>query len=185
MSTVEVYHRPATHRRNAHRFPDSGGRSDLVAASGDQALRGPAGGAAGAINVKASPYNAQINGITDDTAAFKAAYQAAPAGSVIHVPNGVTVLQNPNTWGIPLTKRVKWIVDGTSLHDGTPLSNAIPAAVDRRTISCQALSPETAPRASRSRRLAPSLEISPSSTLVHSQRHRWPNGRRGQREFAQ
>jgi hypothetical protein len=85
-----------------------------------------AGGAAGAINVKASPYNAQINGITDDTAAFKAAYQAAPAGSVIHVPNGVTVLQNPNTWGIPLTKRVKWIVDGTSLHDGTPLSNAIP-----------------------------------------------------------
>ena len=26
----------------------------------------------------------------------------------------------------PLTKRVKWIVDGTSLPDGTPLSNAIP-----------------------------------------------------------
>jgi hypothetical protein len=81
---------------------------------------------AGAINVKAAPYNAQINGVTDDTAAFKAAYQAAPAGSAIHVPNGVTVLQNPNAWGIPLTKRVKWIVDGTSLPDGTPLANAIP-----------------------------------------------------------
>jgi hypothetical protein len=85
-----------------------------------------AGGAAGEINVKAPPYNAQINGTTDDTAAFKAAYQAAPAGSVIHVPNGVTVLQNPNAWGLPLTKRVKWIVDGTSLPDGTPLSSAIP-----------------------------------------------------------
>jgi len=42
------------------------------------------------------------------------------------VPNGVTVLQNPNNWGIPLTKRVKWIVDGTSLPDGTPLANGIP-----------------------------------------------------------
>ncbi len=85
-----------------------------------------AGGTAGVINVKASPYNAQINGTTDDTAAFKAAYQAAPAGSVIYVPNGVTVLQNPNSWGIPVTKRVKWIVDGTSLPDGTPLANGIP-----------------------------------------------------------
>jgi hypothetical protein len=85
-----------------------------------------ASGAAGAINVKAPPYNAQINGTTDDTAAFKAAYQTALAGSVIHVPNGVTVLQTPNSWGIPLTKRVKWIVDGTSLPDGTQLSTAIP-----------------------------------------------------------
>ena len=44
----------------------------------------------------------------------------------IHVPNGVTVLQPPPSWGIPLTKRVKWIVDGTSLPDGTPLADAIP-----------------------------------------------------------
>jgi hypothetical protein len=84
------------------------------------------GAGAGVISVKASPYNAQINGTTDDTAAFKAAYQAATAGSAIHVPNGVTVLQNPNSWGIPLSKRVKWVVDGTLLPDGTPLSNAIP-----------------------------------------------------------
>ncbi len=80
----------------------------------------------GVINVRSAPYNAQLNGMADDTAAFKAAYQAAPAGSVIYVPNGVTVLQNPGNWGIPLTKRVKWVVDGTSLPDGTPLANGIP-----------------------------------------------------------
>ena len=80
----------------------------------------------GVINVKAAPYGAQLNGTADDTAAFKAAYQAASVGSAIYVPNGVTVLQNPNNWGVPLTKRVKWIVDGTSLPDGTSLSDGIP-----------------------------------------------------------
>jgi hypothetical protein len=85
------------------------------------------GGATGEINVRSYPYNAQINGVADDTAAFKAAYQAAPAGSVIYVPNGVTVLQHPSSWGIPLTKRVKWIVDGTSLPDGTSLADAVPS----------------------------------------------------------
>jgi hypothetical protein len=85
-----------------------------------------AGANTGVINVRSSPYNAQLNGVTDDTAAFKAAYQAAPTGSVIYVPNGVTVMQNPNTWGISLTKRVKWVVDGTTLMDGTALANAIP-----------------------------------------------------------
>jgi hypothetical protein len=83
-------------------------------------------GATGVINVRSSPYNAQLNGITDDTAAFKAAFQAAPAGSVIYVPNGVTVVQDANSWGISLTKRVKWVVDGTTLSDGTSLANAIP-----------------------------------------------------------
>jgi hypothetical protein len=82
--------------------------------------------ASGVINVKSAPYNARINGTTDDTAAFKAAYQAAPAGSVIYVPNGVTVLQNPNSWGIALTKRVKWIVDGTTLPNGTSLADGVP-----------------------------------------------------------
>ncbi len=86
-----------------------------------------AAGATGEINVRASPYNAQINGVADDTAAFKAAYQAAPAGSVIYVPNGVTVMRSPGSWGIPLTKRVKWIVDGTSLPDGTSLADAVPS----------------------------------------------------------
>ncbi|MEJ0016738.1 MAG: hypothetical protein WDN25_09240 [Acetobacteraceae bacterium] len=84
------------------------------------------GGATGVINVRSAPYNALLNGVADDTAAFKAAYQAAAAGAVIYVPNGVTVLQSPNNWGIPITKKVKWVVDGTSLPDGTPLSNSIP-----------------------------------------------------------
>ena len=84
------------------------------------------GGSTGVINVRSAPYNAKLNGVADDTAAFTAAYQAAAAGSVIHVPNGVTVLEPPPSWGIPLTKRVKWIVDGTLLPDGTPLADAIP-----------------------------------------------------------
>ncbi len=78
------------------------------------------------INVALPPYNAKIDGVTDDTAAFKAAYQAAPAGSAIYVPNGTVVLQSPGTWGISITKQVKWIVDGTSLTDGTPLGSSIP-----------------------------------------------------------
>lgn len=80
----------------------------------------------GVINVKAAPYNAQLNGTADDTAAFKAAYQAAPAGSVIYVPFGIAVLQSTAIWGTALTKRVKWIVDGTTLADGTSLAAAIP-----------------------------------------------------------
>ena len=89
----------------------------------------------GVINVKASPYNAQLNGVADDTAAFKAAYLAAPAASTIYVPSGVTVLQNPSSWGIPLTKRVKWIVDGTILVDGTPLASAIPSGTNPVSIT--------------------------------------------------
>jgi hypothetical protein len=85
------------------------------------------GSITGVINVKSPPYNAQINGTTNDTAAFIAAYQAAPAGSVIYVPNGVTSLNNPSTWGIALTKWVKWIVDGTTLTNGTSLADAIPS----------------------------------------------------------
>ena len=84
------------------------------------------GNPTGVINILSAPYNAKLDGVTDDTAAFQAAYQAAPAGSVIYVPNGVTVLQNPNTWGIALTKRVKWVVDGTTLPDGTCLADGIP-----------------------------------------------------------
>ena len=43
----------------------------------------------GVINVKSTPYGAKLDGSTDDTAAFKAAYQAASANSVIYVPSGV------------------------------------------------------------------------------------------------
>ena len=80
----------------------------------------------GVINVALAPYGAKLNGVTDDTAAFSAAYQAAPAGSAIYVPNGTTVLQQPGNWGIALTKRVKWIIDGTTLADGTPLASSVP-----------------------------------------------------------
>ena len=80
----------------------------------------------GVINVKLSPYNAKIDGVTDDTAAFKSAYQNATAGATIYVPSGTTVLQQPGAWGIALTKRVRWIVAGTVLADGTPLAAAIP-----------------------------------------------------------
>ena len=82
--------------------------------------------AAGVINVSQPPYGAKLNGVTDDTAAFAAAYVAAPAGSVIYVPKGTTVLQQPGNWGVALTKRVKWLVDGTILADGTPLASSIP-----------------------------------------------------------
>jgi hypothetical protein len=80
----------------------------------------------GVINVMMPPYGAKINGVADDTAAFKAAYQAAAPGAAIYVPNGTTIVQWPGTWGIALTKRVKWIVDGTVLPDGTPLASANP-----------------------------------------------------------
>ncbi len=81
----------------------------------------------GVLNVRSAPFGAKLDGRTDDTAAFKAAYQAAAANSVIYVPAGVANLQNPNNWGIPISKRVKWIVDGTTLPDGTPLASAIPS----------------------------------------------------------
>ncbi len=82
--------------------------------------------AQGVINVKLAPYGAKLDGVTDDTAAFKAAYVAAPAGSAIYVPNGTSVIQAPSTWGVALTKYVKWIVDGTVLSNGTPLAACIP-----------------------------------------------------------
>lgn len=99
--------------------------SSLSAAT-KQYVDATSGNTTGVINVKSPPYNAQLNGTTDDTAAFIAAYQAAPAGSVIYVPNGVSSLQNPSTWGVALTKWVKWIVDGTTLPNGTSLADAIP-----------------------------------------------------------
>ena len=89
----------------------------------------------GVINVKLSPYNAKIDGVTDDTAAFKSAYQNATAGATIYVPSGTTVLQQPGAWGIALTKRVRWIVAGTVLADGTPLAAAIPTGGGPSTLT--------------------------------------------------
>ena len=87
------------------------------------------------INVTLPPYNAKLDGVTDDTAAFKAAYQDAPVGGVIYVPSGVTVLQSPDVWQIPLTKRVKWVVDGTTTSTGTVLGSCIPNGANPSVIS--------------------------------------------------
>jgi hypothetical protein len=83
-------------------------------------------GANGVINVRLPPCNGLFNGISDDTAAFTMAYQLAPPGGTIYVPNGTTVIQAAPNWTIPTTKRVKWIVDGTTLANGSPLGDAIP-----------------------------------------------------------
>jgi len=80
----------------------------------------------GVINIKLPPCNAVLNGVTDDTAAFTTAYQLASSGGTIYVPNGTTVMQASPNWVIPTTKRVKWIVDGTTLANGTQLGDAIP-----------------------------------------------------------
>lgn len=80
----------------------------------------------GDINVALPPYNAKLDGTTDDTTAFKNAYLAATEGAAIIVPNGTTVLQPATTWGVPLTKRVKWIVNGTKLASGASLADTIP-----------------------------------------------------------
>ena len=83
-------------------------------------------GPSGVINIRLPPCNAALNGQSDDTAAFTTAYQLAPPGGTIYVPNGTTVIQATPNWSIPTTKRVKWIVDGTTLSNGTPLGDAIP-----------------------------------------------------------
>ncbi len=80
----------------------------------------------GVINVALPPFGAKLDGTTDDTAAFAAAYLAAATGATIYVPSGTTVLRQPGTWGISLTKRVRWVVAGTVLNDGTPLAAAVP-----------------------------------------------------------
>lgn len=80
----------------------------------------------GVINVKLPPYSAAFNGVTDDTPAFISAYQQAPAGGTIYVPNGTTVIQPAPNWGVPTTKPVKWIIDGTTLANGSALGDSIP-----------------------------------------------------------
>lgn len=82
--------------------------------------------ARGVINVALPPFGARLDGVSDDTAAFAGAYAAAAAGGTIFVPGGTTVLQQPGSWGVSLTKRVHWVVAGTLLKDGTPLAAAVP-----------------------------------------------------------
>jgi len=86
-------------------------------------------GASGVINIKLPPCNAALNGQSDDTAAFTIAYQLAPPGGTIYVPSGTTVIQATPNWGIPTTKRVKWIIDGTVLANGSPLGDSIPTGL--------------------------------------------------------
>jgi len=102
-------------------------------------------GSNGVINIKLPPYNAQINGTTDDTAAFVAAYQAASVGSAIYVPSGVTVVQPPANWGVPLTKRVKWIVDGTTLPNGAALADSIPTGANPSTFALPSIAVGNSP----------------------------------------
>lgn len=87
-------------------------------------------GPSGIINIRLPPCNAAFNGQSDDTAAFTTAYQLAPPGGTIYVPNGTTVIQASPNWGIPTTKRVKWIVDGTTLANGSALGDSIPTGVN-------------------------------------------------------
>lgn len=82
---------------------------------------------AGVLNVRSAAFGAKLDGTTDDTAAFKAAYQACAANGVIYVPAGIANIQSANSWGISIAKRVKWMVDGTTAPDGTPLASIIPA----------------------------------------------------------
>lgn len=86
-------------------------------------------GPSGVINIRLPPCNAVFNGQSDDTQAFTTAYQMAPPGGTIYVPNGTTVIQAAPNWGIPTTKHVKWIIDGTTLANGSPLGDAIPTGV--------------------------------------------------------
>ena len=83
-------------------------------------------GLPGIINVKSGPYNATLNGTTDDTAAFAAAYQACAANGIIQVPGGTTSLKAPSAWNVARTKPVKWLIHGTVLPDGTALSSSVP-----------------------------------------------------------
>ena len=121
-----------------------------------------AGGAAtGVINVRSAPYNAQLNGVTDDTAAFKAAYQAAAPGSAIYVPNGVTVLQTPSNWGIPADQagevdRRRYITAGR--HAAVECNSR--RRQSGQAITCRDSSSATAASASRSRRTVRSQPIS-------------------------
>jgi hypothetical protein len=87
-------------------------------------------GPTGVINVRLPPFNASLNGKADDTSAFTTAYQLAPVGGTIYVPNGSAVIQSAPNWGTSTTKRVKWIVDGTTLADGSPLADAIPSGAN-------------------------------------------------------
>jgi len=83
-------------------------------------------GPSGVINIRLPPCNAALDGVTDDTSAFTLAYQIAPPGGTIYVPNGTTVIGPSLNWVIPTTKRVKWIVDGTMLAGGGRLGDSIP-----------------------------------------------------------
>jgi hypothetical protein len=88
----------------------------------------------GVINVKLAPFGALLDGKSDDTAAFKAAYQAAASGATIYVPNGIVRVQAPGSWGIDLSKRVKWVVDGATLPDGASIASVLPNGVGPSTV---------------------------------------------------
>lgn len=56
----------------------------------------------GRINVKAPPYNAAGDGVTDDTVAIQSAVNAATAGTVVFFPNGKYEISSPITVTAPI-----------------------------------------------------------------------------------
>ncbi len=55
---------------------------------------------AGVINVKAAPYNAKGDGVTDDTAAIQMALTQFPSGNkIIYLPAGTYLISNTLKWG--------------------------------------------------------------------------------------
>ena len=90
------------------------------------------------INVAMPPTCAALNGVTDDTAAFKAAYQAAPAGSAIYVPFGVTSVQRREAGGCRNDQEGRsGSIDGTTLTDGTPLAQAFRPVASPPILCCR------------------------------------------------
>jgi hypothetical protein len=85
-------------------------RTSRLSSSEQAAL--PARGRPVGINVKEHPFNATGNGITDDTAAFTSARDAAGAGGTVSVPPGTYVLNN---LGLNVARQHWRIMDGATL----------------------------------------------------------------------
>ena len=84
-----------------------------------------------------------------------------------------------------LTKRVKWIVDGTSLPDGTPLRMQFRAAAVQPTITCRDSSSATAAQLRGLAERFAANRFRGFPFVLHRQPHRRANRRRGHRKYPQ
>ena len=82
--------------------------------------------AAGVINVRLPPFGARLDGVRDDTAAFKAAYQAATAGAVDLCPERHHCLKRREHGASRLRSGSNGSSTERQLSDGTPLAAGIP-----------------------------------------------------------